>query len=142
MLRVLRAFVVRLSCGGAAALGRWPNPRSLRIATRPYVPVGARGTRETPARGIRVHRRSFAFPLAWLVRRGMGMDPMRLSAQGTCQHRRQSWEGREGGGVARAVEFHAAVQAGRNAVARGEFVPQEKVWEAVERELEASKESE
>ena len=35
------------------------------------------------------------------------------------------------------TKFHAAVQEGRDAVARGEFVPQEEVWKAVERELEA-----
>ena len=35
------------------------------------------------------------------------------------------------------TRFHAAVSAGRDAVARGEFVPAEDVWKAVERELEA-----
>ena len=35
------------------------------------------------------------------------------------------------------TKFHAAVQGGRDAAARGEFVPQEEVWKAVERELEA-----
>ena len=34
------------------------------------------------------------------------------------------------------ARFHAAVQAGKEAAARGEFVPQSEVWANVERELQ------
>jgi predicted transcriptional regulator len=35
------------------------------------------------------------------------------------------------------ARFHAAVQAGRDAATRGDFVPASEVWANVERELEA-----
>jgi predicted transcriptional regulator len=37
--------------------------------------------------------------------------------------------------LAEEARFHAAVQAGRDAAARGEFVPSMEVWDAVERDL-------
>jgi predicted transcriptional regulator len=39
--------------------------------------------------------------------------------------------------LAEEARFHAAVQAGQDAAARGDFVPASEVWANVERELEA-----
>lgn len=39
--------------------------------------------------------------------------------------------------LAEEARFHAAVQAGQEAAARGDFVPASEVWANVERELQA-----
>jgi predicted transcriptional regulator len=39
--------------------------------------------------------------------------------------------------LAEEARFHAAVQAGQEAAARGEFVPASEVWANVERELQS-----